>query len=158
MLTLFILGKTASLKDGEDLTFRTRKAEAILYYLVIVARAVDRTTLAELFWPNMTTANAQKNLRTILPDLRASLGDYLIFNAQEISFNQQLEHWVDYYQLRQLLLDSSLAGTTKLARYEELYQGELLARLNVAIHQILRCGWHNNVKNLRKTMLRCCKH
>lgn len=132
MLTLFILGKTASLKDGEDLTFRTRKAEAILYYLVIVARAVDRTTLAELFWPNMTTANAQKNLRTILPDLRASLGDYLIFNAQEISFNQQLEHWVDYYQLRQLLLDSSLADTVKLARYEELYQGELLARLNVA--------------------------
>ena len=85
MLEIYMLGKSAFIQNGKALTFRTRKAEALLHYLVIIARPADRTTLAEIFWPDMTTTNAQKNLRATLPDLRHVLGEYLIVSHQEIA-------------------------------------------------------------------------
>ena len=132
MLEIYTLGKSAFIQNGKALTFRTRKAEALLHYLVIIARPVDRTTLAELFWPDMTTTNAQKNLRATLPDLRHVLGEYLIVSHQEIAFNQQKEHWVDFYQLKQVMNASAGSIEEKFAQFLQLYQGDLLRGLNVA--------------------------
>ncbi len=57
MLTIHMLGKAAVTKDGTDkVTFQTRKADAIFYYLIITATPVERVELAELFWPEMTQA------------------------------------------------------------------------------------------------------
>lgn len=131
MLEIYTLGKSAFIQNGKALTFRTRKAEALLHYLVIIARPVDRTTLAELFWPDMTTTNAQKNLRATLPDLRHVLGEYLIVSHQEIAFNQQKEHWVDFYQLKQVMNASAGSIEEKFAQFLQLYQGDLLTGLNV---------------------------
>lgn len=132
MLKIYTLGKSvAYFEDEQPLTFRTRKAEAILYYLIVTAKAVDRTELAELFWSDMTTSNAQKNLRTVLPDLRSLLGDLITITNQDVAFNKKSAHWVDLYQLYELLNNAWVSEEEKLTQFLELYQGELLNELNV---------------------------
>ncbi len=132
MLTIRMLGESAIyLHDDHPLLFRTRKAEAIFYYLVAEAKSVDRRMLAEMFWPEMTTANAQKNLRTVLPHLRKDLDDYLQISTNEIAFNQRLLHQIDLYQLRQLATDSSLTEEEKLDQFQQIYRGEFLAAFTI---------------------------
>jgi DNA-binding SARP family transcriptional activator/predicted ATPase len=133
MLKINLLGRTSSNLNGSPtLAFRTRKAEAILYYLVMAAQPIDRSTIAELFWSDMTTANAQKNLRSVLPGLRDLLGDYLLITNRQITFNQSLEHLVDLYELQRVLADSSLTHAEKFSQFTKYYQGELLAGLSIA--------------------------
>lgn len=133
MLKVHLLRKFAVyVEDDTPLAFRTRKAEAIFYYLVVAAKPVSRNLLAELFWPEMTTPNAQNNLRTILPELRHSLGDYLTITSQQVAFKQTAEQWVDLYQLQELLQNSSMRADEQLRQLIRLYKGPLLAGLTVA--------------------------
>ena len=133
MLKVYTFGKPTTYVDNEPLVvFRTRKAEAILYYLVVASKPVDRTELAELFWPEMTTSSAQKNLRATLPDLREMLGDYLSVNNQTISIATELEHWVDLYELRQLLAEPIPTAAAGFSQCMQLFQGELLNGLAVS--------------------------
>lgn len=133
MLRIYLLGKFATYLDRDEaLAFRTRKAEAILYYLVVVDKPVTRAELARLFWPTMSLANAQKNLRAVLPNLRSLLGDYLRATSLTVAFNRSKQHTVDLYQLYALLEDRSLPEAKRLAQIIALAQGELLAGLNLA--------------------------
>lgn len=128
-----MLGKAAAAKNGTDkLTFHTRKADAIFYYLIITATPVERIEVAELFWPEMTLANAQKNLRTVLPDLRNMLGDYLIVNNQQIAFNKACPHSVDSINCSSCWQIHHGPRKKKYAQYMACYQGELLAGLAVS--------------------------
>jgi DNA-binding SARP family transcriptional activator/predicted ATPase len=132
MLKISVIGKAnVVIGDSEPLTFRTHKAEAILYYLIIVSQPVTRAALAELFWPEMSSANAQKNLRAVLPDLRNLLGANLIITPYDLAFNQNSNHTVDLYQLYAILDDASLSDELMLAELLKRYHGELFAGFSV---------------------------
>lgn len=71
--TLCVLGPP-ELRDGERLlTFRSRKALALLVYLAIEGRRVSRDELAALLWPDTEAAHARALLRSTLNYVRQAL-------------------------------------------------------------------------------------
>ena len=48
----------------------TGRSLALLVYLAVTGKAQDRTILADLLWDNLPEAQAKKNLRYVLYDLR----------------------------------------------------------------------------------------
>ncbi len=115
------------------LSLPTRKAEALLVYLVCNGQAHPRERLAELLWQADSHTQARRNLTYDLYRLRQSLGDYIVTTHQTISFNQQADYWLDAAELEgQVSLASqtprlSEADAAALAQALGLYQGDFLA-------------------------------
>jgi DNA-binding SARP family transcriptional activator len=73
-LTLRLLGQPQVLRHGQPLTgFISVKAQALLFYLAATGRPHSRSALAGLLWGGMPEAQAAKNLRNALSNLRAWL-------------------------------------------------------------------------------------
>ena len=74
-LRLTLLGSPRLLMGDQPLTgFATNKAQALLFYLAVTGQPHSRDQLATLLWDEMTNAQAKKNLRSVLPDLRHLVG------------------------------------------------------------------------------------
>ena len=87
ILRLTLLGSPRVLIGEQPLTsLTTHKAQALLFYLAVTActdstrhpeahpKPHSRDAIATLLWGEMTDARAKQNLRTVLPELRTSLG------------------------------------------------------------------------------------
>ena len=77
MLSVDILGPPRVALDGEPIDVDTRKAIAVLAYLV-VEKSASRDTLAGLFWGDAPQERARATLRRTLSTLRAATGGDLI--------------------------------------------------------------------------------
>ena len=100
---------------------------ALLVYLAVTGKAQDRNILADLLWDNLTEAQAKKNLRYVLYDLRQSIGDYLLVSRQTIAFNRKGLYWLDAEVFSSYLHAQGPKANVEL--YKEvldLYQGEFL--------------------------------
>ncbi|MBX3014990.1 MAG: tetratricopeptide repeat protein [Caldilineaceae bacterium] len=107
--------------------FITRKAEALLIYLVVTRRVHMRDALATLFWAEEETNRAKKNLRDILSNLRALVGDYLIITRTTVAFDTACPYWLDIQVLQSALQTlSPLMTVEELQQTLDLYQGEFL--------------------------------
>src|SRR5215469_18484963 len=72
-LQLSLLG-TPMVKHGEHmLTFSTRKALALLVYLIVEGGTHSRKTLSESFWPELDAEHGRAALRATLLELRKLL-------------------------------------------------------------------------------------
>src|SRR5215468_6034989 len=72
-LQLSLLG-TPVVKHGERaLTFSTRKALALLVYLIVEGGTHSRKTLSESFWPELDAEHGRAALRATLLELRKLL-------------------------------------------------------------------------------------
>ncbi|HSF03272.1 MAG TPA: alpha/beta fold hydrolase [Solirubrobacterales bacterium] len=131
-LTLSLLGGfQARLEPGPALTFRTKKAQALLAYLVLrPGRVHRRESLAAVFWGEMPDAQARGSLRHALYELRHALaaapaalsieGDTLAVDATVID--------LDVAAFTRLVGE----GTPEaLEQAMTLYRGDLLAGLSV---------------------------
>ncbi|NJN82824.1 MAG: hypothetical protein HC802_11475 [Caldilineaceae bacterium] len=76
-----------------DLT--AQKAQALLVYLGVTARAQDRQLLAGLLWSDSTERLARTSLRKALVQLRQSVGDHILADRQTVSVNRQRTIWID---------------------------------------------------------------
>ncbi|HEY9659719.1 MAG TPA: BTAD domain-containing putative transcriptional regulator, partial [Allocoleopsis sp.] len=95
-LTLELLGSPQIYLDGHSITpLISRKAQALLIYVAVTGKLHSREALAELFWQNMSSIQAMKNLRTALPSLRQIVGSHLIITRQTIRFNRQSPYHLD---------------------------------------------------------------
>ena len=72
-LTAKLLGSPAVFLDGKKVAFSYRKADALLYYVLIRRRAA-RGEAASLLWEEVDTAAALKNLRHAVYTIRKGLG------------------------------------------------------------------------------------
>lgn len=72
-LTVKLLGSPAVLLDGEKVSLAYRKADALLYYLVM-GRQVARGEAAGMLWEDVDAATALKNLRHAVYTIRKGLG------------------------------------------------------------------------------------
>ncbi|MEM7131249.1 MAG: BTAD domain-containing putative transcriptional regulator [Chloroflexota bacterium] len=127
-LCLFLLGPPDVTIDGVPLPRQLmRKACALLYYLAVTGEVQSREAVADLLWPQMTTGQALKNLRTTLPELRKYVGDYLTATRQTIGIKSQSAYHLDVNQLH--------AGFTngvperpieELLATAQIYRGEFL--------------------------------
>lgn len=123
-LSLHLFGSPKIEKAGANLApSLPKKAQAILFYLAVTGKTHDREWLASLFWSEVPTATALKNLRDLLPELRKLLPDHLSITRQTLAFNRSQPHFLDVaafqtaLQAEPALLEKALA----------LYQGEFLA-------------------------------
>lgn len=80
-LVVKMFGSPAILLDGESVVLPYRKAEALLYYLVMERRA-PRRELVELLWEDTESSTALKNLRHAAYTVRKVLGMDLFLPGQ----------------------------------------------------------------------------
>ncbi len=108
------------------------RAQALVYYLVMDRRTHSRDELSTLFWDNMPSTQARKNLRNILPCLRTMLGTYFIITHHTITFNVHTSFWLDVAVFCRLCAPSlDGVATEQLWEAVELYQGDFLQGFGV---------------------------
>lgn len=136
ILRLSLLGPPQILIDDQPLTgFATNKAQALLFYLAVTARAGthgttphSRDTIATLLWGEMSDAQAKQNLRSVLPNLRRTVGDHLHVDRQTIAFDHTSPYWLDVEVLRSGLRPGQpAADVTVRQALVDLYRGEFLS-------------------------------
>lgn len=139
-LQLFLLGGATIILNGEPVSgFISAKATALVYYLAATGRSHTREMLAGLLWGDFPEANAKKNLRDVLSNLRRLLDDYLLITRQTVAFNRAVSYWLDSEvfetALHGLRLDAPETWTptavTDLRQAMELYKGDFLDGLYV---------------------------
>jgi len=103
------------------------KAQALLFYLAATGRPHSRDTLAGLLWGDMPEAQAAKNLRNALSNLKALAGAHLNIARDEVSFNRESEYWLDVEIFLAALSDPADQKDLRvLHNAVELYQGDFL--------------------------------
>lgn len=128
-LQLALLGGADVRQDGQPVTgFYSSKAQALLYYLAVTAKAQSRATLAGLLWSNMPEEDARTSLRQVLTNLRRVVGPYLTITRQMVAFNCDSAYWLDV-EAFQVGMDGAAdeAETEQLQEAVKLYQGDFLA-------------------------------
>ncbi len=119
----------------------SRKAEALLIYLIGTGRIQPREVLADLLWNDFSQNKAMNNLRVILSVLRKHVGKYVIINRDSAGFNPERKPWMDAVELSRVLgdlrgarseaLNLSHGEAERLADAVDLYQGEFLEGFSV---------------------------
>lgn len=130
-LTIRLLGQmTISLGDKPITELPTRKAEALLIYLVCQKRPYSREVLAELLWDDRPQEQALANLRSILSSLRREFAPYLLVTRQTVAFNHESTYWLDSAVFQSAIthtLKPDSPNTLETMRAAlDLYQGNFL--------------------------------
>ena len=73
-----LLGVPSVTVGDQTLKFRYRKAEALLSVLVLERRRMPRSRVAQLLKPGADAKSATRNLRVVLNDVRAKIGERLV--------------------------------------------------------------------------------
>ncbi|MEM7029307.1 MAG: tetratricopeptide repeat protein [Chloroflexota bacterium] len=110
----------------------TRKAEALLFYLICNPTPQPREVLADLFFQADEPSQARRNLTYNLYRLRQPLDDYIVATRQTLAFNHDADYWLDVSALDQAVKIDSNASLDQteieqLATGLSLYQGDFLA-------------------------------
>ncbi|MBE9473514.1 MAG: AAA family ATPase, partial [Chloroflexi bacterium] len=117
-LSISLLGPFIAELDGEPLSgFRSAKVRALLAYLAVESgRPWSRTTLADLFWPDLLENKAQSNLRNAISNLRDVIGDrrenppFLFVSQDTLQYNQKSDTWLDVSAVMDFVATASEAG------------------------------------------------
>ncbi len=131
MVKVHTLGRARVYWESEVVEFKTRKAFALLVFLVMQEGEQQRDYLATLFWPDQDQANARKSLRQALFLVRHSLPENtLLSSTNTIDIARNLV-WVDakdYYANLRNVVDGELqyGDLEHLQQALSLYQGEFL--------------------------------
>jgi DNA-binding SARP family transcriptional activator/predicted ATPase len=80
-LEIALLGAPTVRRDGELVSFDTRKATALLAHLALADRARQRDSLCELLWPSHDSERARGALRRTLSTLRRGIGEEWVESA-----------------------------------------------------------------------------
>ncbi|MEM7130880.1 MAG: BTAD domain-containing putative transcriptional regulator [Chloroflexota bacterium] len=113
ILRLQLLGTPTVELNGEPVDgFRSTKAQALLYYLVVTNRKHLRSTLAGLLWADVGESYARKSLTQALSNLRQLLGHHLIIDRQSASFNSQSHYEMDLSELDRGLIPTPVQEHT----------------------------------------------
>jgi DNA-binding SARP family transcriptional activator len=143
-LRLAWLGTPEISYADQPITFRTRKALALLIYLTTEAGTHRREKLTTLFWPESDAARGRGMLRTTLAYLREVMAgfetDYLMVEPHSLSFDFQADFELDLHTLQAALnLIQPQPGPAErervigqLQRAANLYRGDFLAGFSLA--------------------------
>ncbi|HEX2142175.1 MAG TPA: BTAD domain-containing putative transcriptional regulator, partial [Candidatus Limnocylindria bacterium] len=99
-LTVRLLGPPEILLGGTPIRVDTRKATAILAYLIATDQPQAREHLAALLWPEADDASARGALRRTLSTLRTALdGRWLVVDRASVRLDRG-GAWADVWELR----------------------------------------------------------
>ena len=134
-LEIHLFGSMQVLHNGQPITdFASRKAEALLAYLLLNPQPHPRETLADLLWDDRTQKQALGNLRVLLSNLRKLLPDLLRIERKTVQVDPDASVVLDTTELQRALalLDEKgmdAATAVSLQSALEKYRGPLLAGL-----------------------------
>ncbi|MCA9956870.1 MAG: bacterial transcriptional activator domain-containing protein, partial [Anaerolineales bacterium] len=134
-LEIHLFGSMQVLHNGQPITdFASRKAEALLAYLLLNPQPHPREMLADLLWDDRTQKQALGNLRVLLSNLRQLLPDLLLIERQTVQRNPDCPLLLDTAELQAalVLLDDQgmgVATAVPLQSALQKYRGPLLAGL-----------------------------
>jgi ABC-type oligopeptide transport system substrate-binding subunit/DNA-binding SARP family transcriptional activator len=121
---LRLLGPVQVERDGEPVGgFRSRKALALLGYLVAQGGPIPRERLADLFWEDKTESQGRTNLSWVLRRISSRLPDCLQADRHTVQFHRPGNYWLDVHAFEELEARGDLAS---LAEAVALYRGEFL--------------------------------
>lgn len=122
-----LFGMPEITNNGEPLNgFISSKAQALLYYLVATAQPQSRDHLATLFWGEMPTATARKNLTKALSNLRKLVGNVLVTDRQRALVNMSKVGSIDLVTFQSLLEDPNSTPIESIQQASALYRGPFL--------------------------------
>ena len=142
-LKLAFLGSPEVRHNEQILTFRTRKALALLIYLVVNRGLHSREKLTALFWPESEEEQSRATLRSTLVYLRKTLGEmsnpalpHLLIEHDAIGFNfaSDFELDLDTLQAAWELARASPDAPRREEVHEEKGHGNVLAGLQQAVN------------------------
>jgi len=132
-LRIYTLGTFAVSTDGKIIeTFLTRKTALLLVYLAMNPGAHARETLAPLLWSETTDAQALKNLRTVLSDLRKNTPDAITITRQSVQITDGV--WIDASEFEQqceTFFTSGQMAHEELLALVDLYCGDFLHNIPI---------------------------
>ena len=100
MLEINTLGGLSLGVNGQAIQdLGSRKAEAILVYLVREGRQLNRNILKILFWPESSEEHASTSLRVELSILRKRLGGFLAISREMIGVRPDARVYLDLADL-----------------------------------------------------------
>lgn len=125
-IQIFLFGMP-QIKQGDSiLHVNRRKALALLAYLALTEKPVNRTVLAVLLSPDLDNMRSNAELRRALATLKEiGLGSVLIGNRDTVMLARSPDIWVDVQQFDHLFRQPW--DTTVLQAAIDLYQDDLLA-------------------------------
>lgn len=126
---LLFLGTPHIERGGMPLRgFESRKALALLAFLVGEAPAVPRSRLADLFWSEQPEERARGNLRRVLHNLATVLPGTLLIDRQTVQFRSPAGCIVDLRDFSDLVTQGT---RTALLSAAALYRGPFLEGLEL---------------------------
>ncbi len=127
-IRLYLLGPFRLERGGHLPSLPTRKAEALLAYLVLHPGVHAREQVAALFWGDSSEEHSRRSLRTALSALRNRLGSNLLLADREtVQLNPAFAIWVDALEFqRQAARLLAADDTDSVAIDLDLYRGDLL--------------------------------
>ena len=128
LLTMRLLGKPKVQLGEKPVTgFISSKAQALLFFLAVTGISHTRESVAALLWGDMPQTQANKNLRNVLSNLRALVGDHLAITRYDVAFERAAPYSLDVeIFLNALGDDVSKQDAQNLHRAVELVQGDFL--------------------------------
>ena len=124
-----LLGPTQVECEGNPVRgFRSRKAIALLGFLVLHPYPISRRQLADLFWRDKLETQGRANLCWVLHNLSTLLPGCFNADHHTISFQRGAQVWVDVFAFEALTADNQV---TRLDAAVDLYRGELMSDLHV---------------------------
>ncbi|MEA3325838.1 MAG: BTAD domain-containing putative transcriptional regulator [Chloroflexota bacterium] len=146
MLVINALGGLSISLDGEILKdFGSHKAQALLVYLAIEERPIQREVLAGIFWPENSQAKALVSLRVELSVLRKILRPFIEITRDTVNIKPDANIYLDTQDLDRKInrgeIESALA----------LFKGDFLAGfkvLNSAPFEEWQLAEQRRVRNL----------
>ena len=127
VLEIFLLGQFSIHLDGRPVEIPSRPAQSLLAYLALTEGVSHRREkLAGLLWPDISDADARRNLRRALWHIRKVLEGQAPLRADDINvaFADGPQVWVDALTVAQKL--SNERPVEELVRAVSAYGGELL--------------------------------
>src|SRR5215212_7688325 len=125
VLEVSLIGPPRVARDGQPVTFDTRKAMALLAHLALADRPRSREALCGLLWPAHDSEHARGALRRTLSALRKSVGEEWIDTAGDsvaLRRGESLE--LDVERFRELTADG--APLDRLREAVERFSGDFL--------------------------------
>ncbi len=141
-LALYALGPVRLERDGVVVTVDTRKAIALLVYLVLTGEHHTRDTLAGLLWPDYDQSHARATLRRTLSALKDATGAEALDIAHDrLGLTADADLVCDVTLFRALLASCAGHGhaasevcarcVAPLEQAAALFRGDLLAGFNL---------------------------
>ena len=123
-------GLEIRLEDAPLTAFVSNKAPALLAYLAMSRRPVQRDTLAALLWGEMGDADAKNNLRQALTSLRKALEPFLEITRDTVALRQASPYSLDVATFEAALRAAKQAtGQNRIDHLQtavEAYHGDFL--------------------------------